>query len=159
MVEIGLAIAAATKAVGTLKKGLALGNDLVSLKNDFNKVFDAKNAVEIAKAKEANRPLAEKLMDKQSVEGHALDYTLQNMQIKQLEKDLYEAFVYSGRGDEYKIMMRERKAETQRREHLSAKMIQDAAKKKKLILDIMLIVSLIFSGLLVTFLLVWIFFL
>ena len=50
MVEIGIAIAAATKAVGTLKKGLALGNDLVSLKNDFNKVFDAKNALEQAKA-------------------------------------------------------------------------------------------------------------
>jgi len=155
MVEIGIAIAAATKAVGTLKKGLALGNDLVSLKNDFNKVFDAKNALEQAKAKEANRPLAEKLMDRQSVEGHALDYTLEKMQIKQLEKDLYEAFVYSGRGEEYTIMMRERKAETQRREHLSAKMIQDAARKKKLILDIMLIVSIMVSGLGLTMLILW----
>lgn len=158
MVEIGIAIAAATKAVGTLKKGLALGNDLVSLKADFNKVFDAKNALERAKAKQANRPLAQKLMDNQSVEGHALDYTLEKMQIKQLEKDLYEAFVYSGRGEEYTIMMRERKAETLRREHLSAQMIREAERKKKLIADIALITSILVSGLGLTFLVMWMIF-
>ena len=155
MVEIGIAIAAATKAVGTLKQGLALGNDLVSLKADFNKVFDAKNAVERAKAKQANRPLAKKLMDNQSVEGHALDFALETMQIKQLEKDLKDAFIYSGRGDEYKLMMRERRRETQRREVMSAQMIREAEEKKKLIADIALISAIIVSGTGLTFLIMW----
>ena len=50
MIEVTVAIAAASKAITVIKKGLALGRDTQELSSQFAQFFDAKDKIDKAKA-------------------------------------------------------------------------------------------------------------
>tara|TARA_B100000530_G_C15881075_1_gene457472 strand:+ start:662 stop:1132 length:471 start_codon:yes stop_codon:yes gene_type:complete len=144
MIEITVAIAAASKAITVIKKGLALGRDTQELSSQFAQFFDAKDKIDKAKADSEHTPLGKKVFDSKSVEAHALEVALAEHKARELEKQLRELFVYSGQGDVYKSMMRARQKERQRR--LQAARRQ--AEQKKFILDMFLIGSVVVVGIL-----------
>jgi|TARA_B110000495_G_C22967976_1_gene567847 hypothetical protein len=135
MIEISLAIAAASKAVSIISKGLKAGREAGDLVNHFATFFDAKDKIDTAKTEAENAPIGKKVFAKQSVESYALEVALAEHKTKELEKQLRELFVYSGQADVYKSMMRTRQQERQRR----LKAARAAAEHKKLIADITLV--------------------
>ena len=108
MVEVTVAIAAASRAVTIIKKGLALGKDTQELSSQFAQFFDAKDKIDKAKADSDHAPIGKKVFASQSVEAYALEVALAEHKAKELEKQLRELFVYSGQADVYKSMMRAR---------------------------------------------------
>tara|TARA_X000001382_G_scaffold97979_1_gene72358 strand:- start:1845 stop:2321 length:477 start_codon:yes stop_codon:yes gene_type:complete len=142
MIEVTVAIAAASKAITVIKKGLALGRDTQELSSQFAQFFDAKDKIDKAKADAEHTPLGKKVFDSQSVEAYALEVALAEHKAKELEKQLRELFVYSGQGEVYSSMMRARQKERQRRLQFARKQ----SEQKKLMLDITLIGSLVVVG-------------
>ena len=142
MIEISLAIAAASQAVSTIKKGLRAGRDAQDLATQFASFFDAKDKIDGAKAQSEHAPLGSKVFAKQSVESYALEVALAEHKTKEMEKQLRELFVYSGQGDVYKSMMRTRQKERTRRLQAARAL----AERKKLIFDIVLIACIVTVG-------------
>ena len=143
MIEVSLAIAAASQAVSTIKKGLRAGRDAQDLASQFATFFDAKDKIDGAKAQSEHAPLGSKVFAKQSVESYALEVALAEHKTKEMEKQLRELFVYSGQGDVYKSMMRTRQKERTRRLQAARAL----AERKKLIFDIVLIACIVTVGL------------
>ena len=142
MVEVTVAIAAASRAVTIIKKGLALGKDTQELSSQFAQFFDAKDRIDKAKADSDHAPIGKKVFAAQSVEAYALEVALAEHKAKELEKQLRELFVYSGQADVYKSMMRARQKERQRRLLVARKI----AERRKFLLDLTLIGTMIISG-------------
>ena len=142
MIEVTVAIAAASKAVTIIKKGLALGKDTQELSSQFAQFFDAKDKIDKAKADSDHAPIGKKVFAAQSVEAYALEVALAEHKAKELEKQLRELFVYSGQADVYKSMMRARQKERQRRLIVARKI----AERRKFLLDLTLIGTMIISG-------------
>ena len=142
MIEVTVAIAAASKAVTIIKKGLALGKDTQELSSQFAQFFDAKDKIDKAKADSDHAPIGKKVFAAQSVEAYALEVALAEHKAKELEKQLRELFVYSGQADVYKSMMRARQKERQRRLVVARKI----AERRKFLLDLTLIGTMIISG-------------
>ena len=142
MVEVTVAIAAASRAVSLIKKGLALGKDTQELSSQFAQFFDAKDRIDKAKADSDHAPIGKKVFASQSVEAYALEVALAEHKAKELEKQLRELFVYSGQADVYKSMMRARQKERQRRLLVARKL----AERRKFLLDLVLIGTMIISG-------------
>jgi len=150
MIEVTLALNAAVKAVGIIKKGLSLGKEASELSSQFGDFFDNKDKIATARAEVENATLGSKVFAKQSVESYALEVALAEHKTKELEKQLRELFVYSGQSEIYTSMMRIR-AQERRRRSIHARRI---AEQKKFVADIMLIsgavvVTLVLLGLLV----------
>lgn len=135
MIEVTVAIAAASRAVTLIKKGLQLGKDTQDLSSQFAQFFDAKDKIDSARADAENTSLGKKVFAAQSVEAYALEVALAEHKAKDLEKQLRELFVYSGQGDVYSSMMRARQQERQRRLHAA----RELAKQKKFMFDLVLI--------------------
>lgn len=142
MIEISLAIAAATKAIGVISKGLKAGKEAQDMASQFSTFFDAKDKIDTAKTESENPTISSKVFAKQSVESYALEVALAEHKTKDMEKQLRELFVYSGQADIYKSMMRTRQKERQRR----LKAARAAAEHKKLIADITLIAFIALAG-------------
>ena len=142
MLEVTVAIAAASRAVTIIKKGLALGKDTQELSSQFAQFFDAKDKIDKAKADSDHAPIGKKVFASQSVEAYALEVALAEHKAKELEKQLRELFVYSGQADGYKSMMRARQKERQRRLVVARKI----AERRKFLLDLTLIGTMIISG-------------
>ena len=150
MIEVTLALNAAVKAVGIIKKGLSLGKEASELSSQFGDFFDNKDKIATARAEVENATLGSKVFAKQSVESYALEVALAEHKTKELEKQLRELFVYSGQTEIYTSMMRIRAQERRRRSIHSRRI----AEQKKFVADIMLIsgavvVTLVLLGLLV----------
>jgi ABC-type branched-subunit amino acid transport system ATPase component len=143
VIEVSLAIAAASQAVSTIKKGLRAGRDAQDLATQFASFFDAKDKIDTAKTESDNPAIGSKVFAKQSVESYALEVALAEHKTKEMEKQLRELFVYSGQGDVYKSMMRTRQKERQRRLQAARAL----AERKKLVLDIILISCFVAVGL------------
>jgi hypothetical protein len=135
MIEVTVAIAAASRAVTLIKKGLQLGKDTQDLSSQFAQFFDAKDKIDSARANADNTSLGKKVFAAQSVEAYALEVALAEHKAKDLEKQLRELFVYSGQGDVYSSMMRARQQERQRRLQAA----RELAKQKKFMFDLALI--------------------
>ena len=142
MIEVSLAIAAASQAISTIKKGLRAGRDAQDLASQFANFFDAKDKIDGAKAESEHAPLGSKVFAKQSVESYALEVALAEHKTKEMEKQLRELFVYSGQGDIYKSMMRTRQKERTRRLQAARAL----AERKKFLADIVLIACIITIG-------------
>ena len=142
MIEVTVAIAAASRAVSLIKKGIQVGKDTSELSTQFAEFFDAKDKIDTAKTEADNAPLGKKVFAAQSVEAYALEVALAEHKAKDLEKQLRELFVYSGQGDVYKTMMRARQTERQRRLEIARAL----AARKKFIFDTCLIVTIIATG-------------
>ena len=81
-----------------------------------------------------------------SVEAQALQVTAARHKIRQLEKELYEFLLYTGQGDFYEEMMKERRVIRQRRIEAAER----AARKRANMIDGIAIVGfLVFIGMVV----------
>ena len=135
MIEVTLALSAAVRALGIIKKGLALGKEASELSFQFGEFFDNKDKIIAARAEVENTTLGSKVFAKQSVESYALEVALAEHKTKELEKQLRELFVYSGQAEIYTSMMRIR-AQERRRRSIHARRV---AEQKKFVADIMLV--------------------
>lgn len=109
MLEIGIAINMAVSAFNGIKKAVEAGREIEDVAGYFGKFFDAKEAISEASQYNSNTPLVKKLFTGSSVEAQALEITAAKHKTAQLEKELREFLIYSGQGQFYEDMMRERR--------------------------------------------------
>ena len=62
MIEVTVAIAAASRAVSLIKKGIQVGKDTSELSTQFAEFFDAKDKIDTAKTEAENAPLGKKYL-------------------------------------------------------------------------------------------------
>ena len=139
MLEIGLAISAASHAVAAIQKGLALHKDASELTDQFSTFWDARDKIAEARTQSDNATLGGKVFAKQSVESFALEVALAEHKTKQLEKQLREMFIYSGQAEVYTTMMRVRKQERSRRLITARR----KAEQKKFVADCALLMTVL----------------
>jgi hypothetical protein len=109
MLEIGIAINMAVSAFNGIKKAVEAGREIEDVAGYFGKFFDAKEAISEASQYNSNIPLVKRLFSGNSIEAQALEITAAKHKTAQLEKELREFLIYSGQGQFYEDMMRERR--------------------------------------------------
>ena len=114
MIEIGLALAAASKAFELIQKGVQTGQDATDLIGKLGSFYDAKDKVQEAKQELERRP-ASGTYASGSVENYALKVVEAEMKIAKYEEQVKKIFMAKGKTPLYQRMMRIREAERQRR--------------------------------------------
>jgi len=109
MIEVAVAINMAVSAFNGIKKAVEAGREAEDVIGYFSRFFDAKEAISEASQYNNNTPLVKKLFTGNSVEAQALEITAAKHKTAQLEKELREFLIYSGQGQFYEDMMRERR--------------------------------------------------
>lgn len=109
MIEVGIAISLATSAFNGIKNAVQAGKDIEDCAAYFGKFFDAKDQISEAVVQSENASLSSKMFTGRSVEAQALEITAAKHKAAQLEKELREFLIYTGQGQFYEDMMRERR--------------------------------------------------
>lgn len=109
MLEIGIAINMAVSAFNGIKKAVEAGREIEDVAGYFGKFFDAKEAISEASVDNENAPIFKKIFAGKSVEAQALEITTAKHKAAKIEKELREFLIYSGQGQFYEDMMRERR--------------------------------------------------
>jgi hypothetical protein len=109
MLEIGIAINMAVSAFNGIKKAVEAGREIEDVAGYFGKFFDAKEAIAEASLDNENAPIFKKIFAGRSVEAQALEITTAKHKAAKIEKELREFLIYSGQGQFYEDMMRERR--------------------------------------------------
>jgi len=109
MLEIGIAINMAVSAFNSIKKAVEAGREIEDVAGYFGKFFDAKEAISEASLDNENAPIFKKIFAGKSVEAQALEITTAKHKAAKIEKELREFLIYSGQGQFYEDMMRERR--------------------------------------------------
>lgn len=131
MVEIAVAVSMANAAFRGIKNAVAAGKEIEDCASYFGKFFDAKESINEVEKLNQNAPLAKKVFDGQSIESQALEITAAKHKTQQLEKELREFLIYTGQGDFYNYMMRERRRIKQER----AQAARERAINRKFFID------------------------
>ena len=132
MVEVAAAISMAVSAYNGIKKAVEMGREVEDITGYFGKFFDAKETISEASQYNENAPLFSKLFAGRSVESQALEITAAKYKTAKIEKELREFLIYSGQGQFYEDMLKERR-------HIREERIQkarDKAQNKKFWLDV-----------------------
>jgi len=129
MIEIGLALAAASKAFQLIQQGVEAGQDASDLIGKIGSFYDAKEKVQEAK-EEVERQKAKGIYASGSVESYALKVIESEMKIAKMEEQVRRIFVDKGKTPQYKRMMRIREEERHRR--AQEKIKQARIKREKL---------------------------
>ena len=135
MVEVAAAISMAVSAYNGIKKAVEMGREVEDITGYFGKFFDAKETISEASQYNENAPLFSKLFAGRSVESQALEITAAKYKTAKIEKELREFLIYSGQGQFYEDMLKERR-------HIREERIQkarDKAQTKKFWLDVFFI--------------------
>ena len=135
MVEVAAAISMAVSAYNGIKKAVEMGREVEDITGYFGKFFDAKETISEASQYNENAPLFSKLFAGRSVEAQALEITAAKYKTAKIEKELREFLIYSGQGQFYEDMLKERR-------HIREERIQkarDKAQNKKFWLDVFFI--------------------
>ena len=139
MVEVAAAISMAVPAYNGIKKAVEMGREVEDITGYFGKFFDAKETISEASQYNENAPLFSKLFAGRSVEAQALEITAAKYKTAKIEKELREFLIYSGQGQFYEDMLKERR-------HIREERIQkarDKAQTKKFWLDVFFIITLL----------------
>ena len=139
MVEVAAAISMAVSAYNGIKKAVEMGREVEDITGYFGKFFDAKETISEASQYNENAPLFSKLFAGRSVESQALEITAAKYKTAKIEKELREFLIYSGQGQFYEDMLKERR-------HIREERIQkarDKAQKRKFWMDAITITILI----------------
>ena len=141
MIEIAAAMSMAVSAFNGIKKAVEAGREAEDVVGYFSRFFDAKETIVEASQYNNNAPLVSKLFTGKSVEAQALEITAAKHKTQQLEKELREFLIYSGQGQFYEDMIRERR-------NIREARIEEArlkAARNKFIMDSFFIGSIIFA--------------
>ena len=114
MIEIGLALAAASKAFELIQQGVQTGQDATDLMGKLGSFYDAKDKVQEAKEELERRP-ASGAYAAGSVENYALKVVEAEMKIAKYEEQVKKIFMAKGKTPLYRRMMRIREEERNRR--------------------------------------------
>ncbi len=114
MIEIGLALAAASKAFELIQQGVQTGQDATDLIGKLGSFYDAKDKVQEAKQELERRP-ASGAYASGSVENYALKVVEAEMKIAKYEEQVKKIFMAKGKTPLYQRMMRIREEERYRR--------------------------------------------
>ena len=129
MIEIGLALAAASKAFELIQQGVQTGQDASDLIGKLGSFYDAKDKVQEAKQELERRP-ASGAYASGSVENYALKLVEAEMKIAKYEEQVKKIFMAKGKTPQYQRMMRIREEERYRRNQEKIK--QARIKREKL---------------------------
>jgi hypothetical protein len=144
MIEIAVAVSMAVSAFNSIKKAVELGRETEDIIGYFSTFFEAKESISEASQYHANTPLVKKLFTGKSVEAQALEIITARHKTAQIEKELREFLIYSGQGQFYEDMMKERRYIREAR----IQKARDDAANKKFWFDVF------FIGLLATFIII-----
>ena len=147
MIEIAVAISAATTSFQTLKKAMEMGKEAHDVAQYFGSWFDAKEKISEANMYAKNPSLTAKMFTGKSVEAQALEVTAAKHKIEQMEKELKEFLIWSGQDQFYNDMMIERRKIRERR----LREAKRRAESKKLWTDIIIIGSMIAGSIVFVF--------
>jgi hypothetical protein len=140
MIDPISALAIATSAYKTIRKGIEMGRELEDMAGQLGTWFSAVSDVKSAEEEAKDPPLFKKLIAKGSVEQEAMQALMARKKIEQQEKELREIIVYKWGTDAYVEMMRERVKIKDTR----AKAIQNQRRKiKKLIANVLTITAIV----------------
>ena len=129
MIEIGLALAAASKAFELIQQGVQTGQDASDLIGKLGSFYDAKDKVQEAKEDLERRPNAGQY-GTGSVENYALKVVEAEMKIAKYEEQVKKIFMQKGKTSMYQRMLRIREQERKRREQ--EKLKQARIRREKL---------------------------
>ena len=129
MIEIGLALAAASRAFELIQQGVQTGQDASDLIGKLGSFYDAKDKVQEAK-EEIERQKAKGIYASGSVESYALKVVESEMKIAKMEEQVKKIFMAKGQTPRYHRMMRLREEERHRR--AQEKIKQNRIKREKL---------------------------
>ena len=134
------ALAIATSAYKTIRKGIEMGRELEDMAGQLGTWFGAVSDVKSAEEEAKDPPLFKKLISSGSVEQEAMQALMARKKIEQQEKELREIIVYKWGTDAYVEMMRERVKIKDTR----AKAIQNQRRKmRKLIANVLTISAIV----------------
>ena len=91
-----------------MKTAVTEGKDRNDMGRAIGKFFDAREEVSVLEQQATNSSAIQKLFGGKSIESTALQITLEKNRAIQLERDLKDLFLWSGRGDLWEDTIRER---------------------------------------------------
>jgi hypothetical protein len=143
------ALAIATSAYKTIRKGIEMGRELEDMAGQLGTWFGAVSDVKSAEEEAKDPPLFKKLMFSGSVEQEAMQALIARKKIEQQEKELRELIVWRWGTEEYTAMMRDRA----RIKDTRAKAIQNQRRKmRKFIANVLTITAILaLVGIIVAF--------
>ena len=142
MIEVVAAVSIANSAFTALKAGIARGQELRDMASSLSKFWDANDKIIEAKIENETASVFTKAIKGQSIEAQAMEITIAKHKAAQMEKELREFLIYSGQGEFYRDMLRERSRIRNERLRLA----RLRAQQKKDIIDIGLLLGAVFIG-------------
>lgn len=106
--EIIAAVNVCASAYRFMKTAVNEGKDLNDMGRAIGKFFDAREEISVLEQQATNTSAIHKLFGGKSIESTALQITLEKNRAIQLERDLKDLFLWSGRGDLWEDTIRER---------------------------------------------------
>jgi hypothetical protein len=141
-VSIGIAFSVAQSSVNNIKKAIALGKDIHSLTGEFVKFFNSSDKVHTASVKLKAKNVGKSDSD---ISAIALELAMNSKRLRDAEKELKELLIYSGNGDVWEEMLRERTRLIKERNAAEREMIKIKAKQREQLAEdfLTIVVSLI----------------
>jgi len=132
--SIELAFLTAQRAIGGIKQAVAMGKDIKGLYVQFASFFENSDKIHTANC------LGEiKGLTNGQIRSKSLQIAMQSKALREAEKDLKEMLIYSGNGDVWEQMMKERIRMYKERAAQESKDLQAKAKKHQGLIDNLLI--------------------
>jgi hypothetical protein len=147
--EILAAVKICASTYRFIKSAVHEGEEITNMTKAISKFWDAREQVSIIEQKATNQSKIEKLFGGKSIESQALEITLQKQKAVQLEKDLKELFYWTGNGNLWQDMIRERTrlrnmriAEAKRKAEARALMIDCSMVVVFLIMSVLIVLGI-----------------
>jgi len=115
MIEVVAALSAANAAFNALKAGVDKGKELHDMAGTLSQFFEANEQISEANIESQEISNTAKLLAGKSIEQQALEITLAKKRAATLEKELREYLIYTGQGDFYRDMLKQRRILRQRK--------------------------------------------
>tara|TARA_S200000501_G_scaffold313411_1_gene304851 strand:+ start:1531 stop:2004 length:474 start_codon:yes stop_codon:yes gene_type:complete len=129
-------VSAANSAYKVIKTAVANGRDMADFAGHIGKFWDAKEELSALEQNSAHPNILAKTFGAKSVENQALQITLHKNKLATLEQELRETFIYTGNGNLWDDMMKERRNIRNRR----FQMAKRKAENRKLYADVFIVV-------------------
>lgn len=129
-------VSAANSAYKVIKTAVANGRDMADFAGHIGKFWDAKEELSALEQNTAHPNILAKTLGAKSVENQALQITLHKNKLATLEQELRETFIYTGNGNLWDDMMKERRNIRNRR----FQMAKRKAENRKFYADVFIVV-------------------
>jgi len=142
MIEVMAAVSIANSAFTALKAGIAKGHELRDMASSLAKFWDANEKILEAKIENETASVLTRAVKGKSIEAEAMEITIAKHKAAQMEKELREFLIYSGQGEFYRDMLRERT----RLKNERLRLARARAQQRKDMIDISLLVGVVIIG-------------